>query len=250
MTWHTINETVAEHLDQIQMTSPPPSLADFHEGLTHKVHPLVVSPEAPTRPDTTLNGFHLFLDCRRKLADLKCCTLTSIFQSWVLVTKQHKARQQLRQHSKILRKAKRQHLMQTARQAANANDQYTLFNHIRRITPKVPRVHIRLRGPQGQLLGPEEAAQMIADWLQNLYSNPAFTDTASQAFSWPLDVADLHHGFHQFEINKALDPDFIPSIFWKQHAGSMSCLIHDLAQHWCRQPPHYPPDLWSALFAF
>ena len=244
-TWTAVNETVARHLDHVYENSSPPSLNELHATLNDKVHPMVATSSHRPRQETHLNGFHLFLSCRQKLQTITCRSLAMIFQSWNLVTLQHKARLQIRQHSELQRKAKRQHLMQTARSAADAKDQYTLFAHIRRITPKVPKVNIRLRGTDGQLLGPDEAAQMIADWLQHLYSDPTNTDHTSQAYSWPLDVADLHHGFHQFEINKALDPEFLPSIFWKHHANAVSCMIHDLAQQWCRQAPHFAPDLWS-----
>lgn len=133
--------------------------------------------------------------------------------SWKHVIKQQQACCSMRQHSKLRRKDQRQQLMQTARQAANANDQYTLFSHIRRITPKMPRKHIRLRDQHGQLLKLMEAAQSIANWLTNLYNDPHSIPSIDPSPQWLFDAQDLYCSFHEFEGTKALDPEFLPFSF-------------------------------------
>lgn len=151
----------------------------------------------------------------------------------------------MRIHSKQRRKEQRQQLMQTARCAANANDQYTLFSHIRRITPKMPRTNIRLRGQQGQLLEPVEAAQLIADWLTSTYQEADFHPTIHEQPSWIFDSQDLYDCFRDFEGNKALAPDFLPSILWRSNAHVLADAIHEFVPHWLRHSATTTAELWG-----
>ena len=135
--------------------------------------------------------------------------------------------------------------MQAARCAANANDQYTLFSHIRRITPKMPRKNIRLRGPQGQLLEPKEAAQVIADWLATTYQDSNVTPVTQAQPDWIFDSQDLYDCFRGFENNKALAPDFLPSILWRSNASAFAEVIHELVPHWLRHSAENTAKLWG-----
>ena len=213
-TWIHINEIIVQHLDSADRHTPPP-LDLFHQELNAKVEPLVSRSSSKCRPEPNLNGFTEFLQCGQALLSYTTKDLATFFQCWKLVIRQQKARHLMRVHSKEKRKDQRRQLMQAARSAANANDQYTLFSHIRRITPKMPRTNIRLRGPHGQLLEPQEAAQVIADWLAVTYQDPHVTTVMKDHPDWIFDSQDLYDSFRSFESNKALAPDFLPSILWK-----------------------------------
>ena len=116
--------------------------------------------------------------------------------------------------------------MQTARMAASASDQYTLFAHIRAITPKVPRQYIRLRGTNGELLGPAEAADMIEHWLQQIYDVPCEDYTSCvQAFNWPFTPMELELSFRRFSASKALANEYVPAVIWKDHSSEMATLV-------------------------
>ena len=218
--WNNVTETVVHTLASYTEQTPC-GFSTLHHVLNDQVGPMVSKPSMEQGPDYTLNGFQQFLHCGQALRSFTTCDLRSIFHSWHLVIKQQQARCSMRHHPKARRKDQRQQLMHTARQAANANDQHALFSHIRRITPKMPRMHIRLRGQQGQLLEPMEAAQSIADWLTNLYHDPTSNSLVDPTPHWPYDAQDLYHSFHAFEGTKALDPDFLPSILWHHNAGDL-----------------------------
>ena len=117
--------------------------------------------------------------------------------------------------------------------------------HIRRITPKMPRMHIRLRGPQGQLLDPMEAAHSIAEWLIQLYHDPHSNSTVDPSPQWPFDAQDLYHSFHDFEGTKALDPEFLPSILWHYNARDFAEAVHHCIPHWLRSTPSMTGELWG-----
>ena len=242
--WNNVNETIVQTL--VSSTAQTPcGLSTLHHQLNDQVGPMVSKPSMDQRPDYILNGFQQFLHCGQALRSFTTCDLKSIFHSWYHVIKQQQARCSMRHHSKARRKDQRRQLMHTARQAANANDQYALFSHIRRITPKMPRMHIRLRGQQGQLLEPMEAAQSIADWLTHLYHDSTPSSTVDPTPHWPFDAQDLYHCFHAFEGTKALDPAFLPSILWHHNAGIFADTVHSCIPHWLRSSPSSTGELWG-----
>ena len=245
-TWDSIQQTVVQHLEETTPDLDVNDFATFHSDLTDKVRALV-SPSLFSRPDHTLNGFQALLCHKRQLHALNQCTIATVFQSWKLLVHIRKDRMLLRQHSNLRRKERRQALMRQARLAANARDQYTLFAHIRRITPKTPRRQFRLRGPQGELLSPSEAADSIAEWLHATYNDAESfcTSTPIQAYEWPFDRMALFRNFRTFDNNKALDPDFIPSLLWKQFADDFATFMHQCASQWSQLQPPKVPSLWS-----
>ena len=245
-TWDTIQQTMVQHLDETTDALDVHDFAKFHSDLTDKVRALV-SPYSPQRPDVTLNGFQALLCHKRQLHALTQRTISNVFQSWKLLVHIRQDRLLLRQHSNLQRKERRQNLMSQARLAANARDQYTLFAHIRRITPKTPRRQFRLRGPQGELLSPSEAADSIAAWLFSTYNDAdaSHSPPPMQAYEWPFDQMALSRNFRRFDNNKALDPDFIPSLLWKQFADVFATLTDHWARHWCQQTPPTLPPLWG-----
>ena len=243
-TWTNINETIVQHLDS-STAQTPYGLSTLHQVLNDQVGPMVNKLPVVQRPAHTLNGFQQFLHCRQALCSFTSCDLKSLFHSWQLVIKQQQARRTMRHHSKARRKDQRQQLMATARQAANANDQFALFSHIRRITPKMPRMHIRLRGQEGQLLDPKEAAQAIADWLTQLYNDPNNNSSVDPFPHWSFDEQDLCRSFLEFEGTKALDPEFLPSILWHHNAREFAEAIHSSIPHWLRSTPSLTGELWG-----
>ena len=63
-------------------------------------------------------------------------TLSNIFRIWLLVTRRSILKRNMAKHSKTARKFKVREVLQQARRAADAKDQFELFRHIRVLAPK------------------------------------------------------------------------------------------------------------------
>ena len=218
----------------------------FHSDLTHKVRELVLPIRSEARQETQFHGFQELLHTKKELHRITVCSTANIFRSWSLILRINKARSRIRQHRQHQRRDRRRQLMHQAKLAADAKDQYALFSHIRRITPKVPRRHIRLRGPDGQLLGPSEAADAIEQWLFSIYhdSDASQSATLLQAYEWPFDWTDLYRCCRQFENTKALNPDFIPCLLWNAFAYDLAVFVDNCARNWSQRQPPQAPSLW------
>ena len=245
--WQAMQAHVAEHFTTVITDPNCLTMEDYHghlsTSLQTELHNAVLPKEGGA---ISLNGLEHLMTCLKKIKSLNNPSLCNLFLSWKLLTQCGKARQVMKLHSKMRRKQKRQDLMHHAREAANANDQYQLFWHIRALCPKTPRKLVRLRDQQGQILGPEGAAQSIADWLHELYSDPFHSSpTATQVQTWPFSIEEITESFQSFEPVKALDHPYASALFWKQNAVDCSIALQSMAMHWCSQEMGSLPVQWS-----
>ena len=97
------------------------------------------------------------------------------------------------QASKAARKHRLDQVYDAADRAERAQDHFTLFQAIRSIAPKQPQKRILLRSLQGDLLGPDAAADWLQQWFHDLYSD-GVSHFPVEPFEWPFTVADFTHG--------------------------------------------------------
>ena len=152
-----------------------------------------------------------------------------------------KLRLKMKQFSKSTRKQRIQNIMQAAQMAAQSKDQYELYQHIRKLAPKSTQTRIMLRDDNGQLCNPSQAADLLAQWIQDVYAGPRTTSTA---LVWPFEARELKSVFQTFAANKALAPMYLPSVIWKHFATELSQVMHQQATAWA-DSHSAPPVEWG-----
>ncbi len=141
-------------------------------------------------------------------------------------------------------KNKIKQVMERAQQAADSKDQYEFFKHMRQLAPKTPFKRIILRDDNGQLMGPIESADALAEWLRELYAGPPSNHTWPST-CWPFLPHQMKRVFMTFSISKAVAPSFLPSIFWREHAELASQLIDQRMQNLRQHSSRRTPQEWS-----
>ena len=86
------------------------------------------------------------------------------------------------------------------------------FEVIRKLSPKVPRKQIHLRGAQGQLLGPDEAADHLCQWFRAMYSDSQEHQYTSDQLQWPFHEHALQQSLLHLPAHKAVSPHYAPEV--------------------------------------
>ena len=170
-------------------------------------------------------------------ADLK-----GLFHSWYHVVHRCKARREMSFASKQSRQRRLDQVFQTADRAAKAKDHFQLFQTIRTLAPKQPMKRIMLRSTTGDLLGPDEAADWLQQWYQDIYSDQVDTVDMSP-FEWPFSIQEFANSLQTLPTNKALAPGYTPSPFWKYGAEPIAEFL-DPMLHDCSRIPSFP-EVWG-----
>eukprot|EP00435_Cladocopium_sp_Y103_P004820 s1398_g1.t1 len=102
--------------------------------------------------------FRLFQAHSDALRALAGHSLATLFLAWFHVHHKDKTRRQMEVNSKLARRHKLQQVYEAADRAAQARDPFRLYQAIKSLTPKQAYKRIILRGENGDVLSPEQAA--------------------------------------------------------------------------------------------
>lgn len=105
---------------------------------------------------------HLFW-ARRCNADLR-----GLFSLWAHWTKFHRFRELLQQHCQTKRRNRFRRITTNGARAADNHDSKALYEAVRELTPKQLRRSIRFRGPNGQVLSPEQELNVLCQHFQEI----------------------------------------------------------------------------------
>jgi uncharacterized C2H2 Zn-finger protein len=144
--------------------------------------------------------------------------------------------------SKISRKRRLAQVYHAAEQAAQAKDHFQLFQSIRLLAPKQPMKRIMLRTAQGDLLGPEAAADWLHQWFQDIYTDQT-DDMDLTPFAWPFTIQEFAQGLQSLPTHKALAPGYSPAPFWKYGAELIAAFL-DPMFHDCSLKTSFP-SVWG-----
>ena len=98
-----------------------------------------------------------------------------------------------------------------------------------------------VRDDNGQLCNLSQAADLLAQWIQEVYAGPS---TSSKAMVWPFEATELKSVFQTFAASKALVRMYLPSLVWKHFATGFSQVIHQQATAWA-DSQGAPPAEWG-----
>ena len=150
--------------------------------------------------------------------------LKTLFEVWTHVAKRQKARRCMNLTAKAARKQRIDQIFAQANTAERAQDSFQFYQAIRELAPKQPFKRIQLRSKTGVLLGPPEAADLLRDWFQDLYSAQD-SHQVHEHFQWPFTSDEMCIGFQRLPSFKALDPAYAPSPIWQAAASSASSYL-------------------------
>ena len=234
----TVHDTVHELAQHHQ-----PDLTLLHQHLMQIKVSALNSRSTPDRPPRTdARPFKRFQDHTWMLRRIHTTDLAGLFAAWNHVCQRNQARKDMNLAAKQSRKQRLDQVFHAADQAEKAKDHFTLFQHIRSLAPKQPAKRIMLRSSQGELLGPDAAADWLQQWYQDLYSD-GIPATCITDFSWPFTQQEFAQGLQSLPSNKALAPSFSPAPFWKYGAEPIAQFLDPLFHECCRTQQF--PDSWG-----
>ena len=232
---------------------PPSSLEHFHTTFNETLQPHA-QPHSSSNftTDQSITPFHSFWNHTDFLRRHHECTLYNLFHIWKHTQHRAKDRKAMRQYAKHKRKQKRAQVLQTARRAANAKDQFELYQHIRSLAPKMPHKRVQLRASNGSMLTPAESADAIRDWLHELYqeASPQTDDASTPTFDdlWHFTECDLRRALQQLKAPKALAPAYAPAVFWRTFAAEAAQTLFPVIMQMLHDSPSHLPTEWGAGF--
>ena len=220
------------------------ALDNLHETL-NSFRPTAHKPKDSLLDQLDVTPFRTFQAHTMCLRALRTPGLQTFFKAWFHIQQRSKARKMMKQASKIARKRRLQKVYDAALLAEHARDPFRMWQAIRDIAPKQNFSKIHLRTETGDLMHPEQAADTLQAWFQQLYHSDDPPDPAC-AFEWPFTCTELAHGLAELPLSKALDPRFAPSPFWRCVATSAA----DLLDPFCNQRSQHNnlPGVWSQGF--
>ncbi|CAE7243260.1 Pol, partial [Symbiodinium necroappetens] len=158
---------------------------------------------------TARSVWHMY----RNLKQPRVCTPREIFEKWKLAAAFARASKILRKQSHYLKKQFYESQVDQAEQAANHNDQRSLFLIIKRLSPKSRNIACRLRGSDGHLLsGPEQMQRIVA------YGNATFAakddDHPRIALTTSLQISaqDIAQELRKLGVSKAVPRHIAPAV--------------------------------------
>ena len=217
-------------------------LTTLHNALHQYKGPALPSSTLGKPSKSDVRPFRRFQDHTHRLRQIQTTDLTGLFKAWYHVCQRSRARREMSDASKLSRKQRLDQVFNAAAKAEQAKDRFTLFQHIRSLAPKQPMKRIMLRSEQGELLGPDDSANWLQQWYQDLYSDGSLA-TSISSFTWPFTQSEFAQGLQTLPSNKALAPEYTPAPFWKYGAEPVAQFL-DPMLHTCSFAKQFP-DSWG-----
>ena len=223
-------------------TKSSSDLETLHNTLNQFSGDIFEPVRSESSPVTAMGPVRRFQVHTKGLRQVQTSDLTGLFTAWFHVVHRCKARKDMIMASKLSRKRRLAQVYQAAAQAAQAKDHFQLFQSIRTLSPKQPLKRIMLRSAQGDLLGPEAAAEWLHQWFQDIYSDTPDA-TILSSFEWPFTLQEYAQGLQSLPTQKALAPGFTPAPFRKFGAELIAEFLDPMFRTCSQQ--HSFPSVWG-----
>ena len=232
--WQQRMEAVSEQLQNLSMDPFVHGFTEFHQIVNSKMDPgdrrtnSTHQIQCHTQTNTVFKDFLYHSTMMRTSTQV---TLQQVFKSWMHASKRQALKKRMDKVTREHKKLKRRELYQQAYEASQAQDTRRFFGIIRKLSPKVPRKQIHLRGSQGHLLGPDEAADHLGDWYQAMYSDTQPHTYEPDHLHWPFEEWELSQSFLHLPVHKAVSPHYAPAPLWRTIRQMMAGKLQELGQH-------------------
>ena len=183
---------------------------------------------------------------RRLAKQYRGSTMLAVFRCWIAVCRYIVLHRQIKQ---VNRQNKRFRLTQFLEESVDLVLKHKAFEwhrHIRQISPKQPFRKIQMYDDYGHPLSPCLELQQIVQYFTDLFADIAFEPPRRPALQVPFTVDELIAGLSRLPMTKALAPEGIPAIVWKEFAPALGPLISRSIENTWNSSDALPPEHWSA----
>ena len=214
--WQHQVECIKNNVADLTMKEYVEDFTAFH----HCVNECIAFPREPistTEIQMPRTVFQQFLHHSKLIHDLDGTNLKTCFQAWFHCSQKSRLRKQMNQVNKYTKKQRQRQILQQACDAVKAKDMRKYYSIIRSMAPKMPKRPILLRSDQGQLLGAEEAADLLQTWFADVYADhtKGASTTSLDPFQWTFDRTDIFDSLTKLNLYKAVSPHYMPAPYWR-----------------------------------
>ena len=162
--------------------------------------------------------------------------LHGLFLRWAHWTKFMQYHKQLQLHCRQSKRDRIRTITASAARAAHQHDSRALYEAVRALTPKQLRKAIRFRGPQGQILAPDQELDWLCDHFHDLFGHEDQPCPLTCA-PWLVSADEIAVQLSKTKIHKAVAPGTLPGNIIKSMAEPLArCLEAYLWSQWQSAP--------------
>ena len=248
--WQQQVESIRGKVTDLSMTEYVEDFSAFHRCINDCIA-FTKETSLTTEIQMPRTVFQQFLRHSKLVHDLDGTDLNSCFQAWFHCSQKSRLRKQMNQVNKHTKKRRQWQILQQARDAVNAKDMRKFYNIIRRLAPKTPKKPILLRSDQGQLLGAEEAADLLQTWFASIYADDSkgSNDTNQIHFQWIFDRVDIYDSLTKLNRYKAVSPHYMPAPYWRALEDTFADKLVELGIE-CQLQGKTPVDWGTSTVTF
>ena len=177
--------------------------------------------------------------------------LHMLFQSWKHFSKYRSLRREANRASRVARRCRFEGLLADAAEYAASQNLHKLFRVVRKLAPKQPYRKMKLYGPHGEILSPEQEASAIRVHFEGVLQGATAwriqtPEMAVEVFKCDEILSELM----RIPFHKAAPKHLAPGALWRAAAPVIAPKIKALLQCiWCQQTcvPQTWKDGWVAL---
>ena len=191
----------------------------------------------------------------RQLRQSRLDSLASIFQAWVNFRHVMTLKAQLSKACREAKKARLQHFVTQAQEAADLHDSRKLHSIIRELAPKQPFRLIRLKGHHGAALSAPSECQMLESHFAAVFqtSHPYDPPSMQPLVQMPFTFDELFEALAKAPIGKAVAPSTLPNLIIRSLAFEFADWLWTVLENlWMKGNPMIPQqwkDAWLSLLA-
>ena len=221
---------------------------DMHQALQpcfHNHFPKC-QPRQPPKSDALTTHIDTKWYHRTQMRQIQRYTLRDLFRMWF-----HSCRFTVlkRQQQRLAREYKRQQiqdLMTEVAFAASRNDTFTVYQAVKRFSPKQPMKKIRIRTLDGTIADPATVLKLTREHILEVWAGPQYIDfPCDQPPGIPFTQQDLAQELSQIPVVKSVARPFLPGLCWKTRAPETAAFVYNLLQQWWNQIPFFIPMQWK-----
>ena len=213
--------------------------------VAHRHYPAAKSSRTSSL-DNELRGLvHHGWMLHRKLKSMQGTSLRAVVLSWYYLSRILLHRRHHRRQHRIHRQRLLNQLIQEAAIASAKGRQRDLHNVVRKLSPKVRRKNMSLRGPEGQLLSRDAENEAIrAHMLASFHDSQAGSLQAKMLANLPFAEADLLMMLRKTPARKAAPAKCCPSAFIKHAADIIAPKLYSILREEWTSTKALIPSSW------
>ena len=158
-----------------------------------------------------------------------------------------KASKLVRKHARNARISWLQDKIAVAEEAYQNKDTRTLFGVVRQVAPRRKFQKLQLKGPDGQLLNPQQALESLTDHFGSVFNDGYSASLSVPQMQEPflITTADIQHRLSRLKTGKAVPCLAAPGSVWKCCSATLAPLLEAAWTMHTMVPVPNIPAVWK-----